>query len=174
MYGYNKSQKTLITSLDIYNVVPQTQINESDIPPVKLTVVYYSNAINDFVVERLTRIFKDATISENFVFENIKTPQELQGRLMVGNYDLLINTVDMGLKKDLTKLFSTDKSDINPSQYQNQKLTTLLKQYAAESKKKTLNEINSIYSKDMPFVILGKEYLSINFKPDILDKLFST
>jgi len=54
---------------------------------------------------------------------------------MVGDYDLLINTVDMGLKKDLTKLFSTDNSEVNPSQYQNQKLTTLLTQYIAADEK---------------------------------------
>jgi hypothetical protein len=83
----------------------------------------------------------------------------------------------MGLKKDLTKLFSTDKSEVNPSQYQNQRLTTLLTQYIAASdagKKKPLNEINAIYSKDMPFVILGKEYLNLNFKPDIMERLFGT
>jgi len=83
----------------------------------------------------------------------------------------------MGLKKDLTKLFSTDKSEFNPSQYQNQKMTTLLKQYSTaddKGKKRPLVEINSIYSKDMPFVVLGKEYLNLNFKPDIMEKLFST
>lgn len=83
----------------------------------------------------------------------------------------------MGLTKDLTKLFSTDKSEINPSQYQNQKLTTLLKQYIAaddKGKKKPLVNINSIYSKDMPFVILGKEYLTINFKPDIMERIFGS
>jgi hypothetical protein len=26
----------------------------------------------------------------------------------------------------------------------------------------------------MPFVILGKEYLNIHFKPDIMEKLFTT
>ncbi|MEI6774547.1 MAG: hypothetical protein WCL18_07365 [bacterium] len=95
----------------------------------------------------------------------------------MGDYDLLVNTVDMGLKKDLTKLFSTDKSEVNPSQYQNQRLTTLLKQYVVadeKNKKKPLTEINTIYSKDMPFVILGKEYLTINMKPDIVEALFST
>jgi hypothetical protein len=83
----------------------------------------------------------------------------------------------MGLKQDLTKLFSTDKSEINPSQYQNQKLSSLLKQYiAADDKGKTrpLTEINSIYSKDMPFVILGKEYLNLNIKPDMIEKLLGT
>src|SRR5574344_332369 len=83
----------------------------------------------------------------------------------------------MGLKKDLTKLFSTDKSEINPSQYQSQKLSTLLKQYIAaddKGKKKPLIEINSIYSKDMPFVILGNEYLNLNIKPDLVESLFGS
>ena len=178
IYGYNKNKKALITSLDIYNVVSEeTTAAVVSGDPVKFTIVYYSNYINDFVVARLQNIFKTANISENFTFDKITTPQELQGRLIAGNYDLLINTVDMGLNKDLTKLFSTDKSEVNPSQYQNQKLTTLLQQYTAadaKSKKKSLTEINSIYSKDMPFVILGKEFLTINLKPDIVNKLFTT
>jgi hypothetical protein len=150
---------------------------EASVVPVKLTVVYYQNHLNNFVVERLQQIFAQADIQDNFVFEAIATTQELQGRLMVGDYDLLINTVDMGIKQDLTKLFSTDKSEINPSQYQNQKLTSLLQQYSAASekgKKKPLVEINSIYSKDMPFVILGREYLNLHFKPSVVDKLFGT
>lgn len=177
IYGYLANKKILLDSLDIYNVIPEAQTEVIIGEPVKFTVVYYSSYINDFVVARLQTIFKEANISENFVFEKITTPQELQWRLLVGDYDLLINTVDMGLKKDLTKLFSTDNSEVNPSQYQNQKLTTLLKQYIAaddSGKKKPLVEINSIYSKDMPFVILGKEYLTINFKPNVMDKLFVT
>ncbi|MCX6823682.1 MAG: ABC transporter substrate-binding protein [candidate division SR1 bacterium] len=177
IYGYIGNKKILIDSLDVYNVIPEIQTEVVVGEPVKLTVVYYSTYINDFVVTTLQNIFKNANVSENFVFEKITTPQELQGRLVVGDYDLLINTVDMGLKKDLTKLFSTDKSEFNPSQYQNQKMTTLLKQYSAadeKSKKRSLVEINSIYSKDMPFVVLGKEYLNLNFKPDIMEKLFST
>lgn len=164
--------------MDIYNVIPEAPVMEQPIAnPVKFTLIYYSDYINDFVVARLQRIFADAGITDNFIFEKINTPEELQGKLMVGDYDLLINTVDMGLKKDLTKLFSTDKSEINPSQYQNQKLTTLLKQYIAANdngKKRPLIDINNIYSKDMPFVILGKEYLTINMKPNITDRLFST
>lgn len=178
IYGYNKNKKILLSSLDIYNVIPETtavDVTEKEL--VKFTIIYYSNYINDFVVARLQNIFNQATIGENFVFEKIATPQELQWRLAVGNYDLLINTVDMWLKKDLTNLFSTNKSEVNPSQYQNQKLTTLLKQYMIaddKGKKRSLVEINSIYSKDMPLVILGNEYLTINFKPDVMTRLFSS
>lgn len=177
IYGYESTKKTLTASLDIYNVIPEQKEADFVGDPVKLTVIYYTDYVNDFVVSRLLRVFNEAGIGENFVFEKIKTPQELQGRLIAGDYDLLINTVDMWLKKDLTKLFSTDKSEINPSQYQNQRLSTLLKQYIAASdsgKKKPLSEINTIYSKDMPFVILGKEYLTINFKPDVMQILFAT
>lgn len=177
VYGYIATKKTLINSLDIYNVIDEIQTEEIVWTPVTITVVYYGNYINDFIIARLQTIFKEANITENFVFEKINTPQELQWRLVAGNYDILISTVDMGLKKDLTKLFSTYNSEINPSQYQNQKLTTLLKQYIAASdngKKKPLVEINSIYSKDMPFVVLGKEYLNINFKPEIMTKVFGT
>ena len=177
IYGYHKTKKTLLASLDIYNMASPAVEEEVSTVPVKFTVVYYDNVLNNFIVTRLQSIFKQAGIADNFVFEQITTVQELQGRLMVGDYDLLINTVDMWAKQDLTKLFSTDKSEINPSQYQNQKLTSLLQQYSAadeKAKKKPLVEINSIYSKDMPFVILWHEYLNLHFKPTIMQKIFGT
>lgn len=177
IYGYKSTKKILLASLDIYNVIPEATETEYTWAPVELIVVYYKNSINDFVVETLKSIFSEANITENFIFEEITTPEELQWRLMVGDYDLLINTVDMGLKKDLTKLFSTDKSEINPSQYQSSKLTTLLTQYMLANDKwkiKPLNDINSIYSKDMPFVILGKEYLTLNIKSSLAEKLFAS
>lgn len=78
IYGYDKTKKILLASLDIYNVIPEIQPEQVAKEPVKLTVVYYSNYINDFVVKRLQSIFSGADISENFVFEKIITPQELQ------------------------------------------------------------------------------------------------
>jgi len=80
--------------------------------------------------------------------------EELEGRLLLGDYDIIINTIDMGLKKDITKLFATDSAMKNPSQYQNPKLISLLQQYNIKPSDRTLKEINDIYSKDMPFVIV--------------------
>lgn len=178
IHGHEKNKKLLLASLDIYNVIAEEEDIETtySLSPIKFTIIYYTNTINTFVVERMKDIFSWANILEHFIFEEITTPEQLQGKLMVGDYDILINTVDMWLKKDLTKLFSTDKSDINPSQYQNQKLSNLLGQYISaeeKSKNKYLHEINAIYSKDMPFVILGKEYINLNLKPTIMETLFS-
>ncbi|MFA7717809.1 MAG: hypothetical protein WC875_03785, partial [Candidatus Absconditabacterales bacterium] len=175
-YGYNKKQKNFIASLDIYNVIPETTplIESQTGDKIKLTVIYYDSPLYNFVVARMMRIFKDYDVLDNFIFEKITTPEELQGRLLAGDYDILLSTVDMGAKKDLTKLFGTDKSQFNPSQYQNQKMITVLQEYMQNKKAKDLNEINAMYSKDMPFVILGKIFSKLNIKPALAEKLFGT
>ena len=189
IYGYVKKQKQLVASLDIYNMIKEQDTapvgQENAIPlsgdqisgsqqKIQLRVLYYDSPLYNFVVERMKNIFRQQQVIDNFTFEKITTPEELQGRLLAGDYDILVSVVDMGDKKDFTKLFGTDKSQLNPSQYQNQKMSDLLKTYLQEQNKRQLTEINSIYSKDMPFVILGNVYSKLNIKPSIIEKLFGT
>jgi len=102
----------------------------------------------------MQNIFRQFDVLDNFIFQKITTPEELQGRLFAGDYDILVSVVDVGVKKDFTNLFGTDKSDLNPSQYQNQKMTSMLQEFMNNSSSKQLSEINAMYSQDMPFVIL--------------------
>jgi len=37
-----------------------------------------------------------------------------------------------------------------------------------------LTEINAMYSKDMPFVILGNVFTQLNIRPNLVDGLFGT
>ncbi|HCY20646.1 TPA: hypothetical protein DIC40_02095 [Patescibacteria group bacterium] len=92
--------------------------------------------------------------------------------MVLGDYDIMINTIDMGLKKDITKLFATDSAMKNPSQYQNTKLISLLQQYTDKSSQRVLNEVNNIYAKDMPFVVLGKAFVPMQVKINVAEKLF--
>jgi hypothetical protein len=46
----------------------------------------------------MQRIFQDNDVLDNFTFEKITTPEELQGRLLAGDYDILVSVVDMGAK----------------------------------------------------------------------------
>ena len=78
----------------------------------------------------------------------------------------------MGQRKDITKIFATDSAKINPSQYQNKNLISILQEYTISPQAKLLNQINDIYAKDMPFVILGKVFVPIHIKQDLVDKLF--
>jgi len=176
IYGREKKSKKLITSIDVYNMIKSDQDDSStQWPKNKLTVIYFNGPIYTMIVDKLKEIFTKSDVSENFVFQQIDTAEELQWRLIVWDYDLLISTIDVGIKNDLKNLFSTQKAEINPSQYQNIRLASLMEQYAnSSSKSKLLWEINSIYSKDMPFVVLWKAYTIINVKPKIAAQLFQS
>jgi len=102
----------------------------------------------------------------------------LEGKIAGGEYDIVINIIDMGVKKDLTNLFITDNAKANPSQYQNQNLAGTLKQYinaeSESSKSKLAIQINETYAKDMPLLFLGKVFIPINFKNNLWDKIFGS
>lgn len=178
LYGYVKKTKKIIGSLDIYNMLEtgETEVVDETATgnKVQLTVIYFDNPTSNFIAERMQNIFRQANILENFTFQKMTTPEELQGRLFAGDYDVLISVVDMWDKKDFTKLFGTDKSELNPSQYQNQKLTELLSDYMNSNSSKQLHEINAMYSKDMPFVILGNVFTKLNIKSRLADLLRGT
>lgn len=180
LYGYVKKVKKTITSLDIYNMISGTPavVNDEGTgntgQTVKLTVIYYDSPVYNFVVERLQTIFRNADILNNFDFQKITTPEELQGRLFAKDYDVLVSVVDMWAKKDFTKILGTDDSQLNPSQYQNQKMTSLLQDFMNSNSNKQLTEINAMYSKDMPFVILWNVFTKLNIKPKLADTLRGT
>ncbi len=96
----------------------------------------------------------------------------MEGKLTAGEYDILINTINMWLSTDISKLFSTEMANINPSQYTNARLLSLLKQYnESKNKSNIISEINKIYANDMPMVVLGREFVKLNIKEQTIKKL---
>lgn len=182
IYGYVKKQKITVSSLDIYNMINGEPSVATDAntttgntsKKIQLTVIYYDSPLYQFVVERMQNIFRQQDILDNFVFEKITTPEELQGRLFAGDYDMLVSVVDMWAKKDFTKLLGTDDSQLNPSQYQNQKMTNMLQDFMNSNSNRQLTEVNAMYSKDMPFVILWNVFTKLNIKPNLADLLRGT
>lgn len=100
-----------------------------------------------------------------FLFEQVSTPEDLEGKLVRGDYDILLNTINIGLKKDVLKILTTDDPLINPSKYTNPNLTQLFKQYTkAANKSEFTSQINQLFGNDMPFVILGYPYDFVGIK----------
>lgn len=164
------NKKITLATIDIYNLVEEdTKITENSAP---ISIIYYDSDIYDKVVWNLKAIFKNFDVIDYFQFEKITTHEELEWRLLLGDYDIMINTIDMWLKTDMTKLFATNSAVSNPSQYQNTKLTSLLSQYSQKADHKVLKEINDIYSKDMPFVILWKTFIPMQVKSNVAEKMF--
>lgn len=171
LHGTQKWKKFTIATIDIYNIIPRPTTSTTINP---ISVVYFNSPNYLPIIERIKTIFEKAEISEYFSFIWIDDPDEFQSTLLLWDYDISLNTIDMWERKDITKLFATDSAKTNPSQYQNQNLISLLQQYTSKQDIKILNQINEIYAKDMPFVILGKAFVPIHIKDKLVNKIYTT
>ncbi len=174
LYWTSKWKKETILSLDIYNLISNQIWSWNNGLEPKLTVIYFKEPNSIFVVNRLKEIFKKFDIIENFVFEWFDDANQLEWKLTVWNYDIVISNIDVWLKNDIIKLLSIEKPNINPSQYTNSKMVWLLKDYFKWDIEKTAGAINEIYAQDMPFLILWNTFTKLQLKPDISKQLFKT
>lgn len=173
IYATLKDKKNQVGSIDIYNLYTEQTTGEAN--KKTLTILSYDNPISKEVVQNLKKIFKKTEIQDYFQFIEINNTTDREVKLTAWEYDMVINTIDMGLKEDLTKLFSTNKPTINPSQYNDARFVSLLQQYSdSKDSKSIMKEINTIYANDMPFLILWKEYAPIQIKTDLVSKLFTS
>ena len=140
----------------------------------KISVVYYNNLESNFAIKQLRELLTRAGILEYFLFEQVSSPEELEAKLVMGNYDILLNTINIGLKKDILKILTTSDALVNPSKYTNPKLTNLFKQYTKSPQKTELStEISKIFAQDMPFVVLWYPFDFVNVKSNLLENGFA-
>jgi hypothetical protein len=173
LYWTSKWKKETILSVDIYNLTSNQIWSWSELEP-KLTVIYFKEPNSIFVVNRLKEIFKKFDIIENFVFEWFDDANQLEWKLTVWNYDIVVSNIDVWLKNDIIKLLSIEKPNVNPSQYTNSKMVWLLKDYFKWNTENTIWQINEIYGQDMPFLMLWSTFTKLQLKPEISKQLFST
>lgn len=135
----------------------------------KVKIVYYNNLESNFVIKHIREILTQYQVLDYFLFEQISTVEELEGKLIKGEYDILISPINIGMKKDILKIVTTDDPLVNPSKYTNPNLTQLFKQYTkAVDKSEFTAQINHIVGTDMPFVILGYPYDFIHLKSGLI------
>lgn len=75
----------------------------------------------------------------------------------------------MGLKKDISPLLISKDPLINPSRYSNTVLASLVNQYrisSPQNQQQILQEINKLYARELPFVILGKKIIQFQVNPN--------
>lgn len=170
IFGFNKDKKEQAWSINIYNMSDNETIEKEYKETLK--ILYFDNTISNYVVWKLKQIFKEQEISDAFVYDKISDSNELEGKIIAWEYDIFVNVIDMGLSSDISKLFSSENPKNNPSQYTNARLVSLLKQYnESKNKSKIADEINTISSNDMPIVILGRQYIKLNLKESMANKL---
>ena len=170
IYGISGDKKDQIWTINLYNLYQENATAEQEAE--QLVVLYFNNDVSNSIVSRLKILFNEYGIDWNFKFMRFDDVNEMEWKLTAWDYDIVINTIDMWLNKDISALFSSENATSNPSQYSDARLLSLLKQYnEADNKSKIISEINSIYANDMPIIMLWKEYEFIHVKDDIYQKL---
>ena len=170
IYWISGDKKNQIWTINLYNLYNKNSAVEQNVE--QLIVLYFNNDVSNSIVSRLKILFNEYGIGDNFKFMRFDDVNEMEWKLTAWDYDIVINTIDMGLNKDISALFGSETSTTNPSQYTDARLLSLLKQYnESDNKTKIISEINSIYANDMPLVMLWKEYEFIHVKEDIYNKL---
>jgi len=171
IFGFNKDKKEQVGSINLYNLYKEDTENTVWIKE-NLKILYFDNNLSNYVIGKLKQIFKEMDIEDRFTYKKSSDINELEGVITAGEYDIFLNIIDMWLTTDISKLFSVENPKTNPSQYSNARLVSLLKQYnESKNKSKIVEEINNIHSNDMPIVVLGRQYIKLNLKDSMLNKL---
>ena len=175
--GSIKWKTYTIANIDLYMIDISEQNNEApdEANNWKINVVYYNNLESNFAVKQFKKILEDAWILDNFTFAQVSSPEALEAKLVMGDYDIILNTINIGMKKDILRILTTSEATINPSKYTNPNLTNLFKQYTKASQKDGIVEqINQIFAQDMPFVIVWYPYDFVNLRSNLMNSAFWT
>ena len=172
--GSIKGKTYTIANIDLYVLATSEKPQEAT-SDRKIKVVYYNNLESNFAIKQFRKLLENAKILDNFLFEQVSSPEQFEAKIVMEDYDILLTTITMGMKKDIHKVLATDDSLMNPSKYTNPNLTNLFKQYMKNPQQtEIINQINGIVAQDMPLVIVGHPYDFINIKKNLITPEFSS
>lgn len=174
LYTKDKDKAINIGSITIYvldNKAPEQLLQT---PETTITIIYQNTIPTQKVVQHLKSIFESINIADFFIFRPLSTRDEMEVEIAANEYDLAIIPIERWLKKDISPILKTSDPITNPSQYTNPQFSTLFEQYIQfdQDNKSIRDEIIAIYTRDIPFMILGKQVSSIYVRPDIYEQIF--
>ncbi len=122
----------------------------------KIQVVYFVDDLSSSVVAKLQSIIAENDLDPYFTWNWYQDDDQFLWKISSTDYDIVIGTVDVGLREDLSWLFSSETPTVNPSLYVKESFVSLLSEYTQnESVRDTLM---SIYSSDVPFIVLWQRF----------------
>jgi len=166
--GIHTSTFTLIVHYLSPPTTPQEELvisGTEDFQPV--SIIYYNEKTSNAIADALKTMFKQHDLQNYFVFRRYDDPDVFAGKIQSKDYDMVISSISMWLRKDISNLFSTDNPTINPSLYTDSDLVLALNEwflFAPEARWDIKQRIDDIYAQTMPFIILWKELWSIHIE----------
>lgn len=160
---YDKDNN-LIDTISIYYKT-SNQIAEKKL----IHILYFKwDRIHDHIANTLKNIIEYEWVSDYFFFDAQSSLEQYNKLLSEKKYDITLQTLRLGTRKDISPLLLTDDPLINSSMYVNPNLATQIKQYFQSNLQSQYNImpiISKLYSTDLPFFIMGKEAKTIFWKP---------
>ncbi len=135
-----------------------------------LTVIYFSDPTTVRLVEYLQAQLQKDHLLDYFTFESYTDSNTFAGKIESSDYDMVIREINMGLRKDISNLFTSTIPNINPSRYVNEELASTINKFflVGQSQKYALKDkIDTIRWSDVPLVILGKALWTISIRSQL-------
>ncbi|HMY80276.1 MAG TPA: hypothetical protein PK048_00340 [Candidatus Absconditabacterales bacterium] len=170
VYGYIGTQKTKLLTMKVhYGVKPD--VLPTITKKTNYTLIYLDEPNSVRIIDHLKQLFVDQGIESYITWTSYPNFTEFEGKLASKGYDMVLLPLELGLKSDLSALFS-DNIVINPSQYTNDRLIQLLQKYT-NGNKTSSNEITTLYQKIYPFAMMGLLKQVLYVKSSYEDKLIN-
>lgn len=164
VFTFYNDQGTAVDSIAVYYKT------EKQIAKEKLIhVVYYKwDSIHTHIANTMRNIFIHEWVADAFFFDGKNSLEEYNALLASRKYDINLQTLTLGTRKDISPLLLTDDPLINSSQYINANLASQIRQYFQSNTQAQYNimpMITKLYTTDLPFFIMGKELKKMYRKP---------
>lgn len=162
-----------IATIDLYYLTSPLKDREAAIPDSeKIKILYFSDPVSRFVVDRLQQIFLAHDLQDYFSFQEFDDVDQFDGKLLSMDYDIVVRTVDLGQRWDLSSLLWSKIPTINPSVYSYDPFIAALSQYGHwERSESLLSTLQTIYMQNVPFVVLGNLHDSVYVRDTIVSQL---
>jgi len=145
-------------------------VDIEDNDSIALTLLYFENELNTSIVKEISDYLGTNNISNIIDFQSFSDIDKLEWTIESGAYDMVLRTVNLWLRKDISNIFSSQSSFINPSRYTNEQMASLVNEYFRVSQAEQIKikeKIDRLYSSQTPFVILGKQFESYQINPKL-------
>ncbi len=136
-----------------------------------IRVIYYSSdPLYTHIISVMKNIMEQEWLIDYFTFEGFADSKDYLNALNTKSYDIVVQTLALWAKKDISSMFLSDDPLSNPSLYVNANMASQINDYFASSLQRqyTIKPIIAgLYSTDIPFFIIGKSIAHLNVKPSI-------
>lgn len=163
---FASEEGTKIGTTTLYYGVEQG-INITD----AIHIIYYAqDPLQNHIMTVLRNALTQEWLMQYFYIDGLPTASEFMRVLGAWQYDATMQTLALGVKKDISTMFLSDDPLQNPSKYVNQNLASQINDYFQSSLSAQYNimpVIHKLYLTDLPFFLIGKRRENISLKPSL-------